>query len=250
MKVLIIEDEIPAAKKIERLIREIDNQIEIMAVLESVENASNWLTLNAEPDLIFSDIQLEDGISFEIFEKVKISAPIIFITAFDKYAIDAFKLNSLDYILKPVTLQALQNAIIKYKTFFDKSILQKKYADLFENMQPTKKERFLIKIGEYFKSVSVMDINCFYIKNKCNYLITSDCKSLLIDYSLDKIEQLVDKKRFFRVNRNFIVNINSIEKVSVYSSSRLKVNLIGWKSEEEIIVSRERVSDFKNWMDR
>ena len=132
MKVLIIEDEIPAAKKIERLIKEIDDQIEIMAVLESVENASNWLTLNAEPDLIFCDIQLEDGISFEIFEKVKISAPIIFITAFDKYAIDAFKLNSLDYILKPVTLQALQNAIIKYKTFFDKSILQKKYADLFE----------------------------------------------------------------------------------------------------------------------
>jgi DNA-binding LytR/AlgR family response regulator len=248
MKILIIEDEKPAYQKIERLLRNIDERIEVTCILESVEDATNWLSVNSHPDLILMDVQLEDGLCFEIFEKIELKVPVIFITAYDQYAIKAFKVNSVDYLLKPVNESELRNAIQKYKSVYENDHYSKVEA-LIKQLQPAVKERFLIKVGEHFKSILATDIRCFYIRERCVFLFTEAGKSYPVDYSLEKIEEVIDSRIFFRVNRNFIVKYSCIKDIISYSSSRLKIVLDGW-TEDEIIVSRERVSDFKAWIDR
>jgi DNA-binding LytR/AlgR family response regulator len=196
------------------------------------------------------DIQLEDGLSFEIFENIKIKTPVIFTTAYDEYALKAFKVNSVDYLLKPIAPKELKNAIDKFNNIHSSKIDKTTLETIIKQLQPQIKERFLIKIGEHYKSVSTLDINCFYIMERCTFILTTTGKSYPIDYSLDNIEQLVDSKTFFRTNRNFIINFNAVQDVIAYSSSRLKVILTHRREKEEIIVSRKRVGAFKEWMDR
>jgi DNA-binding LytR/AlgR family response regulator len=250
MKVLIIEDEQPASQKLIRLIGEIDPGIEIVSIIESVERATNWLLNNPHPDLIFMDIQLEDGICFEIFENCGIKTPVIFTTAYNDYSLKAFKINSVDYLLKPIVLEELKNAIEKFKTIHYLKVDFTKIESFINQLQPKNKERFLIKIGEHYRSIQVSSINCFFIKERCNFINVDKGKNYALDYSLDKIEEIIDSKMFFRVNRNFIINFIAIQDIIGYSSSRLKIILTNWEENDEILVSRERVAEFKEWMDR
>ncbi|WP_340114209.1 LytR/AlgR family response regulator transcription factor [Maribellus mangrovi] len=249
MKVLIIEDEKPAAHKLLRLLGEINPDIEIMDVLKSVEDSINWFLHNPRPDLIFMDIQLEDGICFEIFESKPIHTPIIFTTAYDDYTLKAFKVNSIDYLLKPIDSDELKNAIDKFNVHYKQNDYSR-FESIITQLQPKTKERFLIKIGEHYKSLQTSMINCFYINERCNFIHAYNGKNYPIDYSLDKIEQLIDSKSFFRINRNFIINYSAIQDIIAYSSNRLKIVLKVCTEKEDIIVSRERVSDFKEWIDR
>ena len=250
MRALIIEDERPASQKLIRLLAEVDSGIEIMDVLRSVEESINWFLKNPNPDLIFMDIQLEDGICFEIFENCDIKTPVIFTTAYDAYSLKAFKVNSVDYLLKPIVPDELKKAIDKFKLVHSPKVDFAKIESFINQLQPKTKERFLIKIGEHYRSVQISSVNCFYIKERCNFINVDDGKNYAIDYSLDKVEQMIDSKMFFRVSRNFIINFSAIHDIISFSSSRLKIILKNWKEKDEIMVSRERVTDFKNWMDR
>lgn len=249
MKVLIIEDEKPASQKLIRLLGEMYPDIEIIDVLKSVEQSTNWFLHNPKPDLVFMDIQLEDGFCFEIFENQPIHTPVIFTTAYDEYTLKAFKVNSIDYLLKPIDSKELKNAIKKFNTHYRQNEYAK-YEAIINQLQANTKERFLIKIGEHYKSVQTSMINCFYLKERYTFINVNNGKNYPIDYSLGKIEQLIDSKSFFRINRNFIINYSAIQDIIAYSSNRLKIILKDPIEDEDIIVSRERVSEFKEWMDR
>lgn len=245
MKVVIIEDEKLAAKKLERLLSAIGPDLAILTVLGSVEDAVNWIVENDQPDLFFMDIQLEDGICFEIFEAVEVSAPIIFTTAFDSYAIRAFKQNSIDYLLKPIDQDELKAAIEKFKNYYRPI----KPELLLDSFKPEFKERFLVKIGSKYKSIQTSSIALFYVEERCNFIRTNEGKTYAMDHSLEAIEKMVDRNKFFRINRTTIVNYSGIVDVVVYSNSRLKLNYRDWKN-QELLVSRDRISEFKKWMDR
>jgi DNA-binding LytR/AlgR family response regulator len=249
MKVLIIEDEGPASQKLVRLLREVDEQVEVITILESVEAATNWLINNSGPDLIFMDIQLEDGICFEIFENIELKTPVIFTTAYDEYSLRAFKVNSVDYLLKPIRLEELKRSVEKYKYIHQKNDLTG-IQTFLDQLQPSKKERFLIKIGDHYRSIPVSSISYFFITEKCNFISVENGKNYPIDYSLDKVESLIDHRMFFRINRNFIINFSAIRDVVAFSASRLEIKIDHWPKNDRIIVSRERVADFKKWMDR
>ena len=250
MKVLIIEDEQPAAHKLIRLLEEADKQIEVIDVLASIEQTINWLAVHPGPELIFMDIQLEDGISFEIFETCKIQTPVIFTTAYDEYTLKAFKVNSIDYLLKPIAPDDLKAALDKFNVLHRQQANYSRLESIISQLHPKTKERFLIKIGEHYRSVQTLSIHCFFIMERNTFIQTDTGKTYPIDYSLDKIEQLVDPGQFFRINRNFIVNFSAIQDILIYSSGRLKIILNGWTEKEDILVSRERVTEFKEWMDR
>lgn len=250
MNILIIEDEQLAAQRLVRHLKEIDATIQVVSILRSVVQSINWLLTNPQPDLILMDIQLEDGISFEIFETYRTYVPIIFTTAYDQYTLRAFKVNSVDYLLKPIAADELRAAIYKLNTIQSPQMNSSILSTMFKHLQPQAKERFLIKIGEHYKSVSICNIQCFYLLQRNVFIMTDTSKSYPIDYSLDKIEELIDANVFFRINRNHIIHINSIQDIIMYSSTRLKIILRSWKENEELIVSRERVKDFKKWMDR
>ncbi|MEE4286632.1 MAG: LytTR family DNA-binding domain-containing protein [Mariniphaga sp.] len=249
MKIVIIEDERLAAQKLESLIRQIDAQTEVVAKLESVEDSVNWLTLNPSPDLIFMDIQLDDGISFEIFDAVKVEAPVIFTTAFDQYAIRAFKVNSVDYLLKPIDRNALETALEKYRRIFKSTGMEEKLSKVFEQLAKPWKTRFFVKVGLHFQSVPVEEICCFFVEERCSFLKTQTGKNFALDYSLDQLQKRVDPELFFRINRNFMVNINCIAEIISYSTNRLKLKLKNF-DDEGLIVSRDKVSEFKQWLDR
>jgi two-component system, LytTR family, response regulator LytT len=250
MEVLIIEDEKPAADKLGRLLSDSIPEIRILEKLTSVESASNWLLTHPAPDLIFMDIQLEDGICFEIFDNVEINIPIIFTTAYDEYSLKAFKVNSVDYLLKPVDHEELRQALDKFRRIHHKRPDMTNFRSLLMQIQPKIKERFLVKTGNHFHSVSAADIICFYILERCNFILTAHGKNYPLDQSLEKIEEQVDPNRFFRVNRNYILNYSAIKDVLAFSSSRLKITLTASPVDEDIIVSRERVATFKVWMNR
>lgn len=249
MKVVIVEDERLAAEKLQRTLKLVDSAIEVLEVLESVEDSVNWFSKNATPDLVFMDIQLDDGISFEIFDAVNITCPVIFTTAFDEYAIRAFKVNSVDYLLKPIEKQALENALNKFNTIFAEKEIGIKISKVFEQISKSFKTRFLVKIGTHFQSVPVTEVSCFFVEERCTFLKTKAGKNYDLDYSLEQIQKLVDPQLFFRINRNFMVNINSIAEILSYSTSRLKLKLENYSS-EGLTVSRDKVSEFKLWMDR
>ena len=249
MKVVIVEDERLAAEKLAGLLKDTEPGIEIIQVLESVEEAVNWFSVNPSPDLVFMDIQLEDGISFEILESVKIKAPIIFTTAFDQYAIRAFKVNSIDYLLKPIVKDELENALLKFREQHKDDELETKVTRVIEQLSRKYKSRFLIRIGTRFQSVPVTKICAFFVEERCTFLRTMEGKRYDLDHSLDQLQTIIDPELFFRVNRNFLVNINCIQEIVAYSVTRLKLKLEG-SQEEGVIVSRDKVSDFKKWMDR
>lgn len=249
MKVVIIEDEKPAARRLSRMLNEFD--IEPLVLLHSVSDAVNWFSKNTHPDLIFVDIQLSDGLSFEIFEQVEISSSIIFTTAYDEYALKAFKLNSIDYLLKPIDNDELENAIDQFKKMHEATVKPNfNIHQLKELMAPSSKsnkKRFTVQIGQHLKMISIEDIECFYSENKSTYIHTTDNRSYLIEDTLEQLEEKLDDETFFRVSRKFFVNINEIKDIIAYSNSRLKLQLNSFSS-SEIIVSRERVKDFKNWI--
>jgi two-component system response regulator LytT len=250
MRVIIIEDERPASQKLIRLLEGIDPGIEVIAVLQSVEEATNWFLNHVHPELIFMDIQLEDGTCFEIFENCDLKTPVIFTTAYDEYTLKAFKVNSVDYLLKPIVPGELKKAIDKFRLLHGQGPDLAKIESIINQLQPKAKERFLIRIGDHYRSVPTSDISCFYIRERCNFILIHTGKSYPVEYSLDKIEQLVDPRLFFRINRNFIISFSSIQDIIAYSSSRLRIILAGWPEQEDILVSRERVAEFKRWMDR
>ena len=250
MKVLIIEDEILAAEKLAGLLISIDSTIEIMGKLQSVLESINWLHSQPDPDLIFMDIQLDDGICFEIFDAVEIKTPVIFTTAYDSYAIRAFQVNSVDYLLKPIEKEPLTKAIEKYKLIFEKGDSStQSVGDLSVQMVKNYKTRFFVKIGNHFHSIPVDNIECFYIVERAVFFKTNNGKNYNLDYSLDQVQQVIDPEKFFRINRNYLIQINAIQDIYNYSSSRLGIKLNGI-DHLDLIVSREKVGEFKKWLDR
>lgn len=253
MKILLIEDEYHAQEYLIGLLKEVAPTSEILAKLDSVEDAVCWLQNNPVPDLIFMDIQLADGLSFSIFKKVKINAPTIFITAFDKYTLQAFKVNSIDYLLKPVDKDELQNAIDKFqniyanKNNFDTDSLQKALLQL--SPKNNFRQRFLIKQGKDFIYVPTENIAYFYSEESLTFLMDRKNKRHLIEAPLDQIEKELDPDQFFRINRKQIVHIKSIQKIFSFFNNRLKLSLIP-ESKLDAIVSRERVKVFKDWAGR
>ncbi len=252
MKVLIIEDEKPAAEHIQNLIRRVDPAISIEGPLDSVKKSVAWFDSHPHPDLAMMDIQLADGLSFEIFEKTRVDCPVIFTTAFNEYAIRAFKVNSVDYLLKPIDFENLKSAMEKFRKNFlhrDMGKFALMMDQIMDNLGREHKQRFVIKVGEHLKSIPVENIHYFYSMEKATFIHTQDQHNYVIDYSLDQVEDLVDPQRFFRINRKYLISYQSIDDIITYSNSRLKIELHHSK-DHDAIVAREKVSLFKKWLDR
>ncbi|AWA30154.1 DNA-binding response regulator [Flavobacterium magnum] len=247
MNLIIIEDEKPAARLLQRKLEKFG--LKTATMLHSVEDAVAWFQNNPHPDLIFLDIQLSDGLSFEIFEKVDIRSAVIFTTAYDEYALRAFKLNSVDYLLKPIDEDELEAALHKFRAMipqqpFDFESIRRMFSNPSEKNH---KSRFTVKIGQHLKVIGIDEIECFYSENKGTYLHTLDNRDYLIESSLETLEQELDPDKFYRISRKFIVPLQSIREIVVYSNSRLKLILPTYKS-DDVVVSREKVSDFKAWI--
>ena len=251
MDVLIIEDELLAAERMQMLVKNYDPTINIVGIVESVQEAVEWLSTKKHPDVLLVDIQLADGHSFEIFKKVKVEKPIIFTTAFNQYALDAFQLLSIDYVLKPVTAEALSNAFGKYKSLSQNKTVANNYEDVLqyvkENLTAKYKTRFLGKIGLRTYFISVNDIAYFVTDNKIVHLVARDGKKYVKNATIEKIELMLDPTVFFRVNRKIIVHIDAIEQVKPYDNNRLSILIKNIKQTDEIIISREKIADFKEW---
>ncbi|MBG0858991.1 MAG: response regulator transcription factor [Bacteroidales bacterium] len=252
MNVLVVENEIPAAEKIVRLLKETDRSITILDVLETVEGTINRLQMKPQPDLILMDIQLDDGLCFEIFETIDVEIPVIFTTAYDEYTLKAFKVNSVDYLLKPVDRKALESALKKFKKLYydNKDPLKRDFRQLINEFRNQYKSRFLIKIGEKYRSVPAAEISHFLIRERNVFLCDFQGRDFGVDYSLDQIQSMLDPRRFFRINRDCIVNINAITMMHSYSSSRLQLVMKNMSKSEDFIVSRDRVAEFKRWVDK
>lgn len=249
MKILIIEDEVRAASHLERLLKKIAPEMEVIARLESVRDSVEFLNRVRGLDLIFSDIQLADGLSFEIYARVKVTCPIIFTTAWDQYAIQAFNTNGIDYLLKPVEEERLTRAIEKARQFSTLPMLEKILAIAGGMRVKTYKSRFMIKVGEKIKSIPIEEIVAFYSLEKATYLHTAGKRSYCVDFALDHLENIVDPDLFFRINRKYLVSIAACSNITAWSNSRLKLKIEGVE-DQEIIVARERVQDFREWLDR
>ncbi|CAN5828545.1 LytTR family DNA-binding domain-containing protein [soil metagenome] len=250
LKVLIIEDEDPSAKRLAKMIVEIEAAVEIAATIVSVSSSVKWLKENPVPDLIFSDIQLSDGISFEIFKAVDIACPVIFITAFDQYAIDAFKVNSIDYLLKPVKKNELEQAILKFKKIKQEpqpAFNINKLLQAYEPQQHAYKKRFIVRYSEHIKTINTEDIAYFYTEDKVNFLTSMEGRRFIVDFNLDTLDTMLDPLNFFRINRQFIISITAIEEMFAYTKSRVLVKLKP-PTKHETIVSTERSADFKAWL--
>jgi DNA-binding LytR/AlgR family response regulator len=249
MNIIIIEDEKPAARRLDRMLQNLN--IEVNAMLHSVEESIAWFHANKHPDLIFLDIQLSDGLSFEIFENIDIKSAIIFTTAYDEYALQAFKLNSIDYLLKPIDNEDLETAVNKYKgRVSEKKSVSIDFNDikkLINQQEKEYKKRFTVKVGQHLKMITTDNIECFYSENKGTYIHTTDNRDYLIDLTLEQLENELEPQTFFRVNRKFNININAIKDMISYTNSRLQIKLKSY-TEQEVIVSRERVRDFKDWL--
>ncbi len=251
IKTLIIEDEEPAAVRLSSLLKGIDPQIQIINVIDSVERAVEWLSIHPHPDLLLLDIQLADGLSFDIFKSVSVDSFVIFTTAFDEYAIKAFELNSIDYLLKPIDKPRLSAAIDKYKKIKQPTPAFS-ITDLLAAMEQKKgsfKKRFLINMGSRIKSVETNDIALFYVLEKNAFLTTVEGKNYPVDFSLDKLEELLDPELFFRINRQQIIHYKAIDRITVFSKSRIRIepNL---KTDQELLVSTNKSHEFRQWLDR
>ena len=251
MNVIIIEDEKPSARRLQRMLKAVDLNAETM--LHSVEESIEWFQNNEHPDLIFLDIQLSDGLSFEIFEAIDIKSAVIFTTAYDEYALQAFKLNSIDYLLKPIDDEDLKTAVEKYKGRLpQKQSVTLDFNDiknlLVNPIEREYKKRFSVKVGQHLKLINIEDIECIYSENKGTYAFTTEGRNYLLDSTLDELEADLEPDVFFRISRKFYVNINAIKDMVSYTNSRLQIKLNRF-NEQDIIVARERVKDFKNWLE-
>lgn len=250
MTTIIIEDEKPAARLLQRKLEKLN--IKVGVLLHSVEESIDWFSKNEHPDLIFLDIQLSDGLSFEIFEKVEIKSAIIFTTAYDEYALRAFKLNSIDYLLKPIDEEDLEVAVHKFQVRIPKreslkidfEEIKKMLSNPFEKNY---KKRFTVKIGQHLKVISTDEVECFFSENKGTYIHTFDNRNYLVESTLEILEQDLDPKDFYRISRKFIIPLKAIKEIVLYSNSRLKVILPSY-IDEDVIVSREKVAHFKEWL--
>ena len=259
MKILIIEDEPFAQKELKRLLDIAEGKFEILDMIDTVEDSVEWLKENPPPDLIFLDIQLADGISFDIFRQVEVKSPIIFTTAYDEYAIRAFQLNSIDYLLKPVKLTELMRAVNKYESLRDQygkgvkensiNITKNQLESILGLGKKEYKSRFVAKVGDQIKYIPVEEVAYFYAEDNVVFLINKNDHRYIIEYSIEEIDSLVDPRHFYRLNRSVVAHISAIDKVYKYLNSRLKVELKP-ESEKEILISRAKVSDFMKWMDR
>ena len=249
LNILIIEDEQPAARRLLKMITALEPGVNLLANLDSVESGIQWLEKNSHPDLIFSDIQLSDGISFEIFKSVEPKCPVIFVTAYDQYAIDAFKVNSIDYLLKPLREEDLATALEKFRK------LNKKTAALdidsllraYVPQPATYKQRFVVRYGEHIRTITTAEIAYFYTEDKVNFLATFEGRRFAIDLNLDHLDTVLDPQQFFRINRQFIISISSIAEMFAHTKSRVLIKLKP-PSKHETIVSAERAADFKMWL--
>ena len=260
MKIIIIEDEELAAEGLAISLKKVEKNIEIIAVLDSVKTAVAWFEQNSMPDLAFFDIQLADGVSFEIFEKTAVKCPVIFTTAYDEYALRAFKVNSIDYLLKPVSVQDLAKAFEKWQNlkstttntpppYFDDTAMRQMMQMMTQRIStPQYKTRFMVKIGEHLQTIAAEDIDYFMGENKTVWLYHKNGRKYVIDYTLDQLEDLLEPNSFFRLNRQFINSISGIKDVIAYSNSRLKIVLHNPPNKEDIIMSREKVEAFKLWL--
>ena len=253
MKVLILEDEQPAVDHLTALLRAYDKTIEISAIFDSVKDVVAWLQTNPSPDLIFMDIQVADGLCFDIFGLVQVQSPVIFTTAYQEYAIRAFKVNSVDYLLKPIDFTELKDAMEKYIRLFKAQtktqIINPGIIESVKKMlEKPYKYRFVIKVGEHLRSISTDEIHYFFSAEKTTHIYTGENRIFIVDYSLDHIMELVDPEHFFRINRKNIINREAIADIVVYSTSRLKIKL-KVAEQEPLIVSRDKVNDFKEWLD-
>ncbi len=253
MNLLIIEDEPPAVLRLKTLLFEIRPHINILEALASIEEAIFWFNSHPNPDLIIMDISLADGSCFEILSSVKITAPVIFITAYDQFAIDAFQVFSIDYLLKPVSKKALENAILRYDSIQKKispNVDYQKLVQLMSDSLKVYKSRFLIKAGKRMFFMDIENIRYFSADDKTVYLVNTLGEKWILDYSLDKLEEILDPKLFFRLNRKIISRIEAIKDIRFYEGSRLKVSLQAGSMKEETLISRERVQHFKIWAEK
>ncbi|MEL6255529.1 MAG: LytTR family DNA-binding domain-containing protein [Bacteroidota bacterium] len=251
MKVILIEDEINAYEYLKTILPKTGVEIEILAHLDSVQDSVNWLDQHEAPDLIFLDIQLADGLSFEIFNHVEVKAPIIFTTAYDQYAIDAFKFNSIDYLLKPIHVEDLKKALKKYQDYHkeDSKDLRHQLQALMGNFNQQKKNRCLVKRGDHFEFVDVSDIVFVNSEESITFLHTRDTRRHIYNHTLEGLMISLDPQKFFQINRHQIVNIDSIHKIYPYFNQRLKLELNVKTGELDFIVSRSKLNQFKSWVD-
>lgn len=250
MNILIIEDEGHAAKRLLQLSKAHFPEATFHGHLDSIRSSVKWLETNPAPDLIFCDIQLADGVSFKIFEEISVSSPVIFTTAFDQFAIQAFKVNAIDYLLKPLDPEALAKAVDKFKRqqikpSLDLNLLK----DLIGANEKNYKSRFLVRFGEKIQSIPTEEVAFFFSEERVTFLQTNSGKKYVIDYTLEQTEGMVDPKKFFRLNRKFLATLSSISDIITYSNSRLKV-ILSKCDNQDILISREKVSDFKRWLDQ
>jgi DNA-binding LytR/AlgR family response regulator len=249
MNVLIFEDETRAANHLERLLAKVAPEMKVIARIESVRDGVKFLQSNQEPDLIFSDIQLADGLSFEIYRQAPVRCPIIFTTAYDHYAIEAFQTNGIDYLLKPIEEERLQKAIDKAKHFSPGLLLEKLLQMNRPATEKAFKSRFMVKVGDKIKSVPVEEIRVFFSQEKASFILTTEGRTYCIDYALDQLEPMLDPEKYFRINRKYIVSIDACTNILAWTNSRLRLKIDGI-DDSDIIVARERVVEFKNWLDR
>ncbi|CAN5618624.1 LytTR family DNA-binding domain-containing protein [soil metagenome] len=252
MNVVIIEDEDRTARQLERLLKKYDPSVQVLTQLPSVKAAVAWFSEHAQPDLAFMDIHLEDGLAFRIFEQLTLTVPVIFTTAYDEYVLKAFKVNSIDYLLKPVDYEELVAAMEKFKTIQRQPVLPGLNAllQLIQKPQTSSfKERFMVTIGTKIHSIEVVDIAYFYSEEKATFLLTKAGQLLPLEYSLDQLSGLVNPGHFFRVNRQCIVARTAIQAVHAYSAGKLKLDLLP-VSRHEVFVSMSRLSEFKDWLGR
>ena len=253
MQILVIEDEKLAADRLITLITDIEPTAQVLKSIESIKAAVKWLNSNPHPDLIFMDVQLADGLSFEIFDKVNVEVPVIFTTAYNEYALRAFKVNSIDYLLKPIDKEELRTSIHKYlklninvtQNVALQPQLLKQVMNLIQNPY---KSRFVVRIGEHIKTIAIEDVAYFYSSEKSSFLRSISGRDFAIEYTLDQLEQELDPHKFFRVSRKFIIAMVHIKDIIAYSGNRLKIIAMGG-DQEEVLVSREKVTDFKKWLD-
>ena len=248
MKVIILEDENRAVNHLQRLIKLVAPEMEVLAVFDTVRDAVSYLEQNPSIDLIFSDVQLADGISFEIFSKVKVKSPIIFTTAYDSYAIEAFSTNGIDYLLKPIEEERLRKAIEKARQFTTRIDLESLLNLRVGAGQRQTKSRFMVKVGEKIKTITVEEILVFYSFEKTTFIHTIAHRNYIIDYSLEELESMLDREHFFKINRKYIVSIDACSQIIAWSNNRLKIDIEGI-DDQKIVVARERVRDFKLWLD-
>jgi DNA-binding LytR/AlgR family response regulator len=254
-KALIVEDEKLAAEHLQMLLNQADIDIEVVGLIPSIEEAVTWFACHPIPDLLFLDIQLSDGLSFEIFDHIDITCPVIFTTAYEEYALKAFKVNSIDYLLKPLHAKDLNYAIEQYKKLsssykeVQSNDLKYRVDNIMKMLTNTYKSRFVVNVGIHIKSIEVENISYFYSLEKATFIYEKTGKNYDVNYSLEQIEKLVDPKLFFRISRKYVVNIHAIADIISFSNSRIKLK-IAHSNDNEIIVSRSKLTEFRKWLEK